>query len=96
MTKGIKALMDEFLEQLLDDTVSIISVNYISNSLGTVNPIRDSYCRANTPKGVPVMIDAHRLFSTCRSIAGSGWISYFSSHKMYGPTGSVFVREGKY
>ncbi len=80
-------LMDEF-EQLLDDTVSIISVNYISNSLGTVNPIRDIIAKAHA-KGVPVMIDAAQAIQHLPIDVQDLDVDFlaFSSHKMYGPTG---------
>lgn len=80
-------LMDEF-EQLLDDTVSIISVNYISNSLGTVNPIRNIIAKAHA-KGVPVMIDAAQAIQHLPIDVQELDVDFlaFSSHKMYGPTG---------
>ncbi|MFT3824374.1 MAG: cysteine desulfurase [Chitinophagaceae bacterium] len=79
--------MDEF-DKLLDDTVSIISVNYISNSLGTVNPVREIIAKAHA-KGVPVMIDAAQAVQHLPIDVQELDVDFlaFSSHKMYGPTG---------
>jgi len=87
-------LLDEF-EKLLNEKTKFVSVVYISNSLGTINPVKHIIKKAHS-LGIPVLIDAaqaihHKKIDVkeldCDFLA-------FSSHKMYGPTG-IGVLYGK-
>lgn len=80
-------LFEEF-EKLLDDTVKIISLSFVSNTLGTVNPVKKVIDKAHE-HNIPVMLDAAQAiqhigidvqYLDCDFLA-------FSGHKMYGPTG---------
>ncbi len=87
-------LMDEF-EKLLSDRTKIVSVVHLSNSLGTINPVREIIAKAHQ-HGAVVLID------------GAQWVAHgpldvreldadfyaFSGHKLYGPTG-IGVLYGK-
>jgi len=87
-------VLDRF-EAMLTDRTRIVSVVHVSNSLGTVNPVRQIVEMAHA-RGVAVLIDGaqaapHRPVDVqaldCDFYA-------FSGHKMYGPTG-IGVLYGK-
>jgi cysteine desulfurase/selenocysteine lyase len=79
--------MHEF-EKMLSPAVKFISVTHISNSLGTINPVKEIITKAHK-HNIPVMIDAAQSIVhssvdvrelDCDFLA-------FSAHKMLGPTG---------
>jgi cysteine desulfurase / selenocysteine lyase len=87
-------MMDEFYK-LISSSTKFISVVHTSNSLGTINPVREIIAAAHE-RNIPVMVDAaqavvHEPIDVqeldCDFLA-------FSSHKMLGPTG-VGVLFGK-
>lgn len=82
-------------QNLLSERTKIVSVVYISNALGTINPVKEIITAAHK-FGAKVMIDAaqasphHRIDVkelNCDFLA-------LSAHKMYGPTG-VGILYGK-
>lgn len=88
-------LMDEF-EKMINDNVKLISVVYVSNSLGTINPVKEIIGMAHK-HNIPVMLDAAQAaphlkidvkYSDCDFLA-------FSGHKVFGPTGIgiLFAKE---
>ncbi len=81
-------LMDEF-EKLLDDTVRLISVAWVSNSLGTINPVKEIIEMAHR-RGIPVMLDAAQAVQHLSVDVQELDVDFlaFSGHKLYGPTGS--------
>ncbi|MEQ1878194.1 MAG: cysteine desulfurase [Bdellovibrionia bacterium] len=87
-------IMSEY-EKLLNAKTKLVSVVYVSNSLGTVNPVRKIIELAKARK-IPVMLDAAQAIAT-RPVdvqeLGCDFLA-FSSHKMFGPTG-VGVLWGK-
>jgi cysteine desulfurase/selenocysteine lyase len=88
-------LQMEALPTLLDDTVKLVAVTYVSNSLGTINPIKEIIEQAHA-KGIPVLIDAaqavqHMAIDVQELDAD---FLVFSGHKIYGPTG-IGVLYGK-
>lgn len=88
-------LMIEKLEDLITDRTKILAVNHISNSLGTINPIKDIIDLAHS-RNVPVLIDAaqsvqHKKIDVQALDAD---FLVFSGHKLYGPTG-IGVLYGK-
>jgi cysteine desulfurase / selenocysteine lyase len=86
--------MEEF-DRLLSDRTKIVSIAHLSNSLGTINPVRQIIEKAHA-RGTVVLID------------GAQWVAHapldvrkldadfyaFSGHKLYGPTG-IGVLYGK-
>ena len=79
--------MDEF-ENLLNEKVKIISVTYVSNSLGTINPVKEIILKAHH-HNIPVLIDAaqaiQHLGVDVQDLDADFIV--FSGHKMYAPTG---------
>ncbi len=80
-------ILEEF-EKLITERTKIVSVVYVSNSLGTINPVEKIIDIAHK-HGVPVLLDAAQAVShipvdvqklDCDFFA-------FSGHKLYGPTG---------
>jgi cysteine desulfurase/selenocysteine lyase len=87
-------IVDEF-EKLLGPRTKMISMVHASNSLGTVNPVREVVRLAHR-RGIPVLLDGAQgvphLQVDVRDLDCDFYA--FSSHKMYGPTG-VGVLYGK-
>ncbi|MFY0605179.1 MAG: cysteine desulfurase [Cyclobacteriaceae bacterium] len=82
-------------EALLTEKTKMVSVVYISNSLGTINPVSEIIEIAHKA-GAKVLIDAaqaapHQKLDV--QLLGCDFMA-FSGHKMYGPTG-VGVLYGK-
>jgi cysteine desulfurase/selenocysteine lyase len=72
-----------------------VSLAWVSNALGTVNPVREMIAAAHAA-GVPVLLDAAQAvphFSVDVQAIDCDFLA-FSGHKMYGPTG-IGVLYGK-
>ncbi len=80
-------MMDEF-EKLLSDRTRIVSVVHQSNSLGTINPVREIVALAHA-RGIPVLLDGAQTMAHKRvDVQDLGCDFYaLSGHKMFGPTG---------
>jgi cysteine desulfurase / selenocysteine lyase len=93
--KLVVAPIDDAGEVLLDDLAALISertrlvsVAWVSNALGTINPVEDIVALAHV-RGVPVLLDA------CQAVqhipidvqALDCDFLVFSGHKLYGPSG---------
>jgi cysteine desulfurase / selenocysteine lyase len=94
MNDNGELLMDEY-KKLLNERTKFVSVVYLSNSLGTINPVKEIIALAHERK-IPVLIDGAQATShipidvrdlDCDFYAMSG-------HKVYGPTG-IGVLYGK-
>jgi cysteine desulfurase/selenocysteine lyase len=87
MTESGELLLDEY-EKLLTSKTRLVAVVYVSNALGTVNPVREMTEMAHA-KGIPVLIDgaqaAPHVDVDVQAIDCDFFA--FSSHKMYGPMG---------
>jgi len=75
-------------ERMLNEKTRLVAVNQVSNSLGTVNPVREIIQLAHAQE-VPVLVDAaqavQHLAHDVRSLDADFYV--FSGHKMYGPMG---------
>jgi cysteine desulfurase / selenocysteine lyase len=87
-------LMEEY-ERLLNSRTKLVAVVHVSNTLGTVNPIKHIIQLAHR-HGALVLIDGAQSASHL-DITVSDWSAdffVFSGHKVYGPTG-VGILYGK-
>jgi cysteine desulfurase/selenocysteine lyase len=80
---------------LLSDKTKLVTVNHISNALGTVNPVEEITFLAQE-KGALVLIDGAQATPHMTVDVQSLNCDFycFSAHKMYGPTG-VGILHGK-
>jgi cysteine desulfurase/selenocysteine lyase len=85
----------ELLPELLDETVKLLSFTYVSNSLGTINPVKEMIRQAHA-KNIPVMMDAAQAIQHMPLDVQELDVDFmaFSGHKLYGPTG-IGVLYGK-
>lgn len=88
-------LLTEELYQNLSENIALIAVTHVSNSLGTINPVKEIIARAHT-FGIPVLVDgAQAVPHMSVNVHELDCDFYcFSAHKMYGPTG-IGVLYGK-
>lgn len=88
MNERGELIIDEY-ENLLNERTKIVAVAHVSNSLGTINPIKEMTATAHK-FGVPVMVDAAQSvphFPVDVQDLDCDFFA-FSGHKMFGPTGS--------
>ncbi|MEQ9229716.1 MAG: cysteine desulfurase [Cyclobacteriaceae bacterium] len=85
----IGELAIERLVDLLSEKTKLVAVNYISNSLGTINPVAEIIKLAHGV-GAKVMIDAAQAAPHLKIDVQALDADFLalSSHKMYGPTGT--------
>jgi cysteine desulfurase/selenocysteine lyase len=85
-------LLIDKLDELLSDNTKIVAVNYISNSLGTINPVKE-IIRKSHAIGAKVVIDGAQAAPHLKIDVQELDADFMavSSHKMYGPTGTGFI-----
>lgn len=85
-------LIIEEYDKLLNERTKIVAVGHVSNSLGTVNPIKEMIATAHK-FGIPVCVDAAQSVPhfpvDVQDLDADFFV--FSGHKMFGPTGSGVV-----
>ncbi len=81
-------ILEEF-DALLNERTKLVCVGHVSNSLGTVNPIKEITARAHK-QGVPVIVDGAQGAPHLKvDVQDLGCDFYaVSGHKMFAPTGS--------
>jgi len=86
--------MDSF-EKMLSEKTKLVSVVHISNSLGTVNPVKKIIEIAHS-RGIPVLLDGAQAIPhykiDVQELDADFYV--FSGHKVFGPTG-IGVLYGK-
>jgi cysteine desulfurase/selenocysteine lyase len=94
MTDAGELLLDEY-EKLFNPRTRLVGIVQMSNSLGTINPVRQMIELAHR-HGVPVLVDgAQAAYHTRVDVQALDCEFYvFSGHKLYGPTG-IGVLYGK-
>lgn len=87
-------LFDEY-EKLLSDKTKLVAVSHVSNTMGTINPVKKITKKAHEA-GAKVLLDGAQAVPHMKvDVQDSDCDFYaFSAHKMYGPTG-VGVLYGK-
>lgn len=80
-------LLDEF-EKMLSPKTKIVAVVYVSNSLGTINPIKKIIALSHANR-TPVLIDGAQAVAHMKVDVRALDCDFFvfSGHKMFGPTG---------
>jgi len=84
-------LMDAF-NKLLSDKTKLVAVNHISNTLGTINPVKEIIAKAHQV-GAVVLIDGAQAAPHLKVDVQDLDCDFYcvSAHKMYGPTGIGFL-----
>ena len=88
MNEQGELIIDEY-ENLLNERTKIVAITHVSNSLGTVNPVKEMIATAHK-FGVPVCVDAAQSvphFPVDVQDLDADFFA-FSGHKMFAPTGS--------
>jgi len=88
MNERGELIIDEY-ENLLNERTKMVAVTHVSNSLGTVNPLKEMIATAHK-FGVPVCVDGAQSVPhfpvDVQDLDADFFV--FSGHKMFGPTGS--------
>lgn len=85
----------EIYKNLISAKTKLVSVVHVSNTLGTINPVKEIISIAHS-KGIPVMVDGAQAVPHIKidvqDIDADFYV--FSGHKVFGPTG-IGVLYGK-
>ncbi|HEY6161791.1 MAG TPA: cysteine desulfurase [Bacteroidia bacterium] len=94
VNKNGELLIDEY-KKLLGDKTKIVAVAHVSNTLGTINPVKEIISLAHQ-KNIPVLLDGAQAIPHMRVDVQDLDADFycFSAHKVFGPTG-VGVLYGK-
>ncbi|HRE40436.1 MAG TPA: cysteine desulfurase [Ignavibacteria bacterium] len=81
-------IIDEY-KNLLSEKVKIVAVTHVSNSLGTINPVKEIIEIAHS-RNIPVLLDGAQAAPHLKIDVQELDVDFYviSSHKFYGPTGS--------
>ncbi len=83
------------LDELITERTRMLAVVHVSNSLGTINPVKEIIATAHA-RGVPVLVDGSQAVPHMAVDVQDLDCDFYtvSGHKMYGPTG-IGVLYGK-
>ena len=78
----------EAYKNMLNEKTKIVAITYVSNALGTINPVEEIIAAAHQ-LDVPVLLDAAQAIQHISVDVQALDVDFlvFSGHKMYGPTG---------
>ena len=78
----------EAYKNMLNEKTKIVAITYVSNALGTINPVEEIIAAAHQ-LDVPVLLDAAQAIQHISVDVQALNVDFlvFSGHKMYGPTG---------
>ena len=81
-------LLVDGMDNLIDEKTRFISLNHVSNSLGTINPVKELIQKAHQ-NDIRIMIDGAQAVQHMKVNVVDLDVDFycFSGHKMYGPTG---------
>jgi cysteine desulfurase/selenocysteine lyase len=91
MNERGELILDEY-ENLLNERTKMVAVSHVSNSLGTIHPIKEMTATAHK-FGVPVLVDGAQSvphFPVDVQDLDCDFFT-FSGHKMFAPTGSGVI-----
>ncbi|MFM8453927.1 MAG: SufS family cysteine desulfurase [Gammaproteobacteria bacterium] len=88
ISEGIAELDLKALETLIDAKTKLLSITYVSNALGVINPIEKIIGLAKK-RSIPVCVDAAQAVAHLPIDVQALDCDFlvFSGHKLYGPTG---------
>jgi len=88
-------LIIEEYEKLITEKTKLVAIVYVSNSLGTINPV-DKIIKTAHKHNIPVLVDAAQAIQHMKIDVQQLDCDFlaFSGHKIYGPTG-IGVLYGK-
>jgi cysteine desulfurase/selenocysteine lyase len=94
MTDDGELILDEY-QKLLNERTRFVSIVQISNSLGTINPVREIIEMAHQ-RNIPVLVDSSQAVPHLKIDVQKLDCDFFvfSGHKLFGPTG-VGILYGK-
>ncbi|MCO5949338.1 aminotransferase class V-fold PLP-dependent enzyme [Mucilaginibacter flavidus] len=94
ITDSGELLIDEY-KKLLSEKTKLVAIVHVSNTLGTVNPVKDIVSIAHA-KNIPVLVDGAQSIPHLKVDMQDLDADFycFSGHKMYAPTG-VGILYGK-
>lgn len=88
MNERGELVIDEY-EAMLNERTKIVAVAHVSNSLGTINPVKEMIASAHK-LGIPVLVDGAQAIPhfpvDVQDLDADFYV--FSGHKMFAPTGS--------
>lgn len=81
-------LISEEIDKLITDKTKLLSITHVSNSLGTINPIKEIIAKFHK-HNIPVFVDGAQAIQHLKvDVQDLDCDFYaFSGHKIYGPTG---------
>jgi len=88
MNEKGELIIDEY-ENLLNERTKIVAIPHVSNSIGTINPVKEMIATAHK-FGVPVLVDGAQAAPHMRIDVQDLDADFyaFSGHKIFAPTGS--------